>query len=71
MIIHRPLAATSQGKMQMTDKTWKIRTWDCASQSYGPEREVTLAQYRAEISAANRLARAIYKANCERIGRAS
>jgi hypothetical protein len=48
-------------------KTWKIQTWDCAKQSFGPEREVTLAQYRAEIDAATVKARAIHAANVARM----
>jgi hypothetical protein len=48
-------------------KTWKIRTWNCATQSLEPEREVTLAQYRAEIDAANAKARAIHAANVARM----
>ena len=44
-------------------QTYKIKTWDCGKQAYGPEREVTLAQYRAEVDAANARARTIYAAS--------
>jgi hypothetical protein len=47
------------------ERTWKIRTWDCDQRALGPEREITLAQYRAEVDAANAKALAIYKANVE------
>ena len=46
-----------------TEQTWKIQTWNCERQEFDPEREVTLAQFRAEQDAANARARAIHKAN--------
>jgi hypothetical protein len=45
------------------NRTWKIRTWDCEKRELGPERELTLAQYRAEVDAANVVARAKYRAS--------
>jgi hypothetical protein len=46
----------------MAERTWKIRDGQ-PDGSWGPEREVTLAQYRAEIAAAAEHALAIHRAN--------
>lgn len=43
-------------------RTWKIRD-QLPNGQWGPYREVTLAQYRAEIEAAKRKAEAIHAAN--------
>ena len=48
----------------MNNRTWKIRD-KLPNGSWGPEREVTLAQYRAEVDAASKRALAIYRANAE------
>jgi hypothetical protein len=50
----------------MTERTWKIRDQLPEGDprgDFGPEREVTLAQFRAEIDAAKANAMAIYRAN--------
>ena len=47
----------------MTTKTYKIRSWNCERQAFDPEREVTLAQFRAEVDAAKAKAEAIHAAN--------
>jgi hypothetical protein len=44
------------------ERTWKIRD-QLPTGAWGPEREVTLAQYRAEVDAATSRARAIHQAN--------
>lgn len=46
----------------MTERTWKIRDWD-AQGRIGPEREVTLAQYRAELEAAKAKALAAFNSD--------
>jgi hypothetical protein len=52
----------------MSDRTWKIRD-QMPDGSWGPEREVTLAQYKAEIAAASTRAMAIFKANAAKVSR--
>jgi hypothetical protein len=47
----------------MTEKTYKIRSWNCETQMLEPEREVTLAQFLAETKAATERAKAIHAAN--------
>jgi len=47
----------------MADKTYKIRSWNCETQTLGPAREVTLAQFLAETKAACERAKAIHAAN--------
>lgn len=44
----------------MAMRTWKIRDQQ-PDGSWGPEREVTLAQYRAEVEAAKAKAAAIFE----------
>ena len=46
----------------MTERTWKIRN-QLPDGTWGPEREVTLAQYRAEGDAAVKWALQVYRAN--------
>ena len=46
----------------MADRTWKIRD-QLPNGKWGPEREVTLAQYKAEVQAKSKKAMAIFKAN--------
>jgi len=48
--------------MAAAERTWKIRD-QLPTGEWGSEREVTLAQYRAEIDAANARALAIHQAN--------
>ena len=48
--------------MKTAPTTWKVRN-QLPDGSWGPEREVTLAQYRAEIDAAKVHAIEIYRAN--------
>jgi hypothetical protein len=45
-------------------RTWKIRDQQ-PDGSWGPEREVTLEQYKAEIAAAADRAKSIFKRNAE------
>lgn len=47
----------------MTEKTYKIRPWNCDKQAFDPDREVTLAQFLAETKAAAERAKAIYASN--------
>jgi hypothetical protein len=54
----------------MTERTWKIHD-QMPDGSLGPEREVTLAQYRAELDANKAKAIAIYRANAEKVRSAS
>jgi hypothetical protein len=46
----------------MTDRTWKIRD-QLSDGSWGPEREVTLAQFKADNEAKKTIALAKFKAN--------
>ena len=48
--------------MATAERTWKIRD-QLPTGEWGSEREVTLAQYRAEIDAAGARALAIHQAN--------
>ncbi len=48
--------------MNTKAQTWKIRD-QLPNGKWGPEREVTLAQYRAELDAAHQRALAIHRAN--------
>jgi hypothetical protein len=47
----------------MTEKTYKIRSWNCKAKKFDQEREITLAQYLAETKAATERAKAIHAAN--------
>lgn len=48
------------------ERTWKIRD-HMPDGSWGHEREVTLAQYRAEIDAAKKRALEIFKRNAAEV----
>ena len=48
----------------MSERTWKIRD-QLPNGKWGPEREVTLEQYRAEIAAAAKRAKEIFKRDAE------
>jgi hypothetical protein len=50
-------------KRELDMRTWKIRSWNCETQTLEPEREVTLEQYLAEVKAASARAKAIHAAN--------
>jgi hypothetical protein len=50
--------------MTKTQKTWKIRD-QLPNGKWGPEREVTLAQYRQEIEARKAKAIDIFRANVQ------
>jgi hypothetical protein len=54
----------------MTEKTYKIRSWNPETQMLEPEREVTLAQFLAETKVATERAMAIHAANVAAIKRA-
>jgi hypothetical protein len=47
----------------MTEKTYKIRSWNPETQTLEPWREVTLTQYLAEKAASERATKAIHAAN--------
>jgi hypothetical protein len=49
--------------------TWKIRD-QLPNGKWGPEREVTLDQYKAEVAAKSAAARAIFANNANAVGRA-
>jgi hypothetical protein len=51
-------------EMTKTQKTWKIRD-QLPNGKWGPEREVTLAQYRQEIEARKAKAIDIFRANVQ------
>lgn len=51
----------------MTERTYTIRDWNCATQQYDPPREVTLAQFLAENEAKKAAALAIYRANVAKL----
>lgn len=53
------------GDREMT-RTWKIRD-QMPDGKWGPEREVTMAQYRAEIETAKQRATAIYQAAARKL----
>jgi hypothetical protein len=53
----------------MTERTWKIRRWNSETLTLEPECEVTLAQYLAEVKAANDRAKAIHAANVAALAR--
>lgn len=50
----------------MNERTWKIRD-QMPNGTWSAEREVTLAQYRAELVAAHLRAIHAYRANAERL----
>jgi len=52
-----------------TDKTYKIRRWNCETQRLEPECEVTLAEYLAEMKADCARAKAIHAANVAALSR--
>lgn len=49
----------------MTERTWKIRD-QLPTGEWGPEYEVTLAQYLAKVKTDSAKAMEIYRANCPR-----
>lgn len=53
----------------MTEKTYRIRPWNSETHTFDAEREVTLAQFKAETKAASERARAIHAANVAALSR--
>ena len=53
----------------MTDRTWKIRDWNCEMQKFDAERTVTLAQFKAEVATRSAVAMEIHKANVAALAR--
>lgn len=49
------------------DRTWTIRDWNRETQSYDAPRDVTLAQFRAEVEAKKARALEIFRANAAKV----
>jgi hypothetical protein len=56
-------------KLKMTERTWRIQD-QLPNGEWGPEYEVTLAEYLAKTKAAQAKAMAIFKSNVEATRRA-